>query len=167
MKTVPELDRRISPFDLIFGLWVDDPVCRGNIKRYLFTRFRPETVLEAAIKHIRETGKRASSPAVCGTADETGNIEQGPRITAERLIGSDLPSKEKERLFSVFARTLTRFQLIKTLPHIPVKIVGRDGGASHDSQMRFEFVQAREKDSMNPEFRSRIWALRDVHDGGQ
>lgn len=163
MKTVPQLQRRISPSDLAFGLWLTDPVSRGNMTRYLFTHWHPGQVLEATLGQIarsRATDVPATLPDREGS---TLGKRHKTRVIIELLMGSGLLPKEKQRLFSALAETLTRFDLIRVLPLFSEKPSGVENGVSHQRQMHFAFARSGEEALLDTVFGERTKALLEAH----
>jgi hypothetical protein len=159
MKTVPQLQRRISPPDLAFGLWFTDPVSRGNMTRYLFTHWHPKEVLEAALGQIARSRAKDVPTTLPDRAASTLGKKQRSRVIVELLMGSGLVPKEKQRLFSVLAETLTRFDLIQVLPLFSEKPDGVENGLPHQRQMHFTFARSAEEALLDTGFGERVSAL--------
>lgn len=111
------LENYILPDELIFGLWLDNPVFRNNVMKFLFLHFKPEPVMNSIITHISKTGKTIpvhASRRFIWLAIEEKKLKQKRQLLAGILKSSQLTDKEIDRVWSDYLRGLNRFELIKT-----------------------------------------------------
>lgn len=159
IKSVPELQGYISASDLIFGFWVDDPVSRRNIVRYLFASFPPEAVLEALKKHAGRLRKTMLSPSLFHSSDVKALPKARPGIMAEILHQSGLDPADKERFLSIVAPILNRFDLIRAIPHLPRSQMAFAGRTPRHVQLCFDLDVHCAEETVPPGFRARVKAV--------
>ena len=112
------LHEYISPGELFFGVWSGNPIFRNNVIRFLFTHFHPDTIVTGLIRYMSETG-RSLTPHVfkrlIALARKEGGLKQKMHLLTGVLNCSQLVDEEIDRIWSDYLRTLSRFELIKTL----------------------------------------------------
>ena len=106
----------ISPEQLIFGLWLENPIIRNTIIKSLFHHFDPESVLTALKKHIFMTGKEIPAEVLkrlIWMAEEEEGLKQKKHLLTDIIRDPYVGEEDIERVWSDYLRGLDRYELVR------------------------------------------------------
>jgi hypothetical protein len=160
IRTVPELHKRILPSDLLFGLWLDHPVYRRNIIRYLFAHFTEAVIVDAMKKPTGDEAERRLAASFASLSNATRLLKERPWILAEMFHCTVLDPDESARLRSFLVATLNRFDLLRLLPHLQEKPMDTGEASVRSGQLCLPFRSPPGTRSLDPEFEARVKAIK-------
>jgi hypothetical protein len=161
------LNEYISPGELFFGIWSGNPIFRNNVIRFLFTHFHPDTIVTDLIRYMSETD-RSLTPHVfkrlIGLAIKEEDLKQKMHLLTGVLNYSQLVDGEIDQVWSDYLRTLSRFELIKTLSSNNRDLAWIEDLRQKNAQLSFGFKSHHDMSFSYGSFQDRVAAILDRSD---
>jgi len=158
-----QLARLVSPEDLTFTLWLDDPLTRNKLIMFMFRHFNADKVVEAICKHTSETGKRIPSNIsrqFIGLAQAETELKHRSRLLSNIITRSELTHAEMDRIWADYLKDRNRFELIRIFSSNSDTLGWIEDLKGSRGQLSFNFEPAEDISSMTGSFASRIHAIR-------
>ena len=158
-----QLARLVSPEDLTFVLWLDDPVTRNRLIMFMFRYFNADKVVEAICKYTSETGKKIPSNIsrqFIGLARAETELKYRRRLLTNIITRSELTHEEMDRIWADYLKGLNRFELIKIFSSTSDTLGWIEGLKGSRGQLSFNFEPTKDISSMTGSFASRVHAIR-------
>jgi len=158
-----QLARLVSPEDLIFALWLDDPLTRNKLIMFMFRHFDADRVIEAICKYTSNTGKRIPSNVsrqFIGLARAETELKHKSRLLSNILERSHLTNEEINRIWADYLKSRSRFELIKIFSSSSEALGWIGDLKGSRGQLSFNFRPTRDISFMTGWFASRVHAIR-------
>ena len=156
------LHEYISPEELLFGIWSGNPLFRNNVIRFLFTHFHLHTIINGVIRYMSETDRSLAPHAftqLVGIGGKEEDLKQKLRLLTAVLNYSQLANTEIDQIYSDFLKTLSRFELIKTLSSNNRDLTWIEDLRQKKAQMSFGFKSHRDMPVSYGSFQDRVAAI--------
>jgi hypothetical protein len=166
IRRIAHLEKLVSPDELIFGLWANAPIIRNSIIQFLFRNYKPDAVVEAAIRHVSKTGKTIPTFAarrIIEFAREETESKQTEKVLTEILGTSNLSVEEKIRVWSDYLKSRTRFELVRISSSCSCEANWIESFMEDHLQLSFNFSRQKNTSYRTPSFRNRITAIKELH----
>ena len=158
------LAKIVSPNDLTFVLWLNDPITRGKLIMFMFQHFTPDMVMEAICKEISETGRTFPSKIsgqFIGLAEAGVEFKKKKRLLPNIMTKTKLTNKEIESVWSEYLKSRNRYELIEIFSSETNNSDLMESFARNWKQLSFDFAPGKDVSSMSESFLSRVHAIRD------
>ena len=157
-----QLARLVSPEDLTFVLWLDDPLTRNKFIMFMFRHFNADKVVGAICKYTSETGKRISSNIsrqFIGLAQAETELKHRSRLLSNIITRSEFTHAEMDRIWADYLKGLNRFELIKIFSSTSDTLGWIEDLKKNRTQLSFNFEPTKDISSMTGSFASRVNAI--------
>ena len=158
-----QLAKLVSPDDLTFVLWLDDPVTRNRLIMFMFRHFNADKVVKAICKYTSETGKKIPSNIsrqFIGLARAETEFKYRSRLLTNIITRSELTHEEMDRIWADYLKGLNRFELIKIFSSNSDTLGWIEDLKGSRGQLSFNFEPTENISSMTGSFASRAHAIR-------
>jgi hypothetical protein len=157
------LARLVSPEDLTFALWLNDPITRGKLIMFMFQHFDGERVMEAICKDTSKAGKKIPSNISCqfiGLAQAGTEFNHKSRLLSSIIERTELTHQEIERVWADYLQRRNRYELIEIFSPGSGDPGWIEDFARNRGQLSFDFKPGKDVESMTEPFASRVNAIR-------
>ena len=157
------LARIVSPEDLTFALWLNDPVTRGKLIMFMFQHFDAEKIMVAICKETSMVGKSIPSNISCqfiGLAQAGTEFRHKSRLLSSIIERSKLTHQEIGAVWADYLKSRNRYELIEIFSSDGENSDWIVGLAQNRGQLSFDFKPGKDVSSMTESFTSRVHAIR-------
>jgi hypothetical protein len=112
----PRLASLLSPSQLIYALWSENPVFRNTMVKFLFRHFNTAEITSAIAAYTATTGKALPSAVlkrIIALGGSELEREKKKYLLTNLMKASDTKNKAIEEVWSDYLKGLTRFDLIR------------------------------------------------------